>query len=269
MSGWVRAGDPILRISTARSTTSTTTHWRLARATGSLSLNSSLAARLPNHRSLSGLLSRMRCWPNGDECEALGAANSLAYSQAGQRCRRAVWPQPGGTGRLRRIRDSKPDRLPTTFLTPAPAQLPDRSELRHGAGQFAFGAGNLLFRGLVLQSVFRCLFRGDRLRFIEIVSANRGVSEHGDHVGLDLQEASLDEDDRLLLLAGNFDTHLPRPNLSDQRNVLWVDAQLTEDARENDELGVARVDRLFRADNVDVNRIGHAYCTVFAFSAAS
>src|SRR5216110_2544195 len=169
MSGWVRAGDPILRISTARSTTSTTTHWRLARATGSLSLNRSLAARLPNHSSLSGLLSR--------------------------------------------IRESKPDRLPTTFLTPAPAQLPDRSELRHGAGQFAFGAGNLLFRGLVLQSVFRCLFRGDRLCFIEIVSANRSVSEHGDHVGLDLQEASLDEDDRLLLLAGNFDTHLPRPNL--------------------------------------------------------
>src|SRR6058998_2026745 len=51
-------------------------------------------------RSLSGLLSRVRCWPNGDECEALGAANSLAYSQAEQRCRRAVWPQPGGTGRF-------------------------------------------------------------------------------------------------------------------------------------------------------------------------
>src|SRR5437016_14293688 len=42
----------------------------------------------------------MRCWPNGDECKALGAANSLAYSQAEQRCRRAVWLQPGGTGRF-------------------------------------------------------------------------------------------------------------------------------------------------------------------------
>ena len=51
-------------------------------------------------RSLSGLLSRMRCWPNGDECKALGAANSLAYSQAEQRRRRAVWPQPEGTAAL-------------------------------------------------------------------------------------------------------------------------------------------------------------------------
>src|SRR5437773_12476639 len=42
----------------------------------------------------------MRCWPNGDECKALGAANSLAYSQAEQRRRRAVWPQPEGTRRF-------------------------------------------------------------------------------------------------------------------------------------------------------------------------
>src|SRR5438034_9448442 len=56
--------------------------------------------RQSRFRSLSGLLSRVRCWPNGDECDALGAAKSLAYSQAEQRCRRAVWPQPGGTGRF-------------------------------------------------------------------------------------------------------------------------------------------------------------------------
>ena len=54
----------------------------------------------PMIRSLSGLLSHMRCSPNGDECKALGAANSLAYSQAEQRCRRAVLPQRGGTGRF-------------------------------------------------------------------------------------------------------------------------------------------------------------------------
>jgi len=42
----------------------------------------------------------MRCWPNGDECKALGAANSSAYSQAEQHRRRAVWPQPEGTGRF-------------------------------------------------------------------------------------------------------------------------------------------------------------------------
>ena len=46
------------------------------------------------------MLSRMRCWPNGDECKALGAANSSAYSQAEQRRRRAVWPQPAGTEAL-------------------------------------------------------------------------------------------------------------------------------------------------------------------------
>jgi hypothetical protein len=42
----------------------------------------------------------MRCWPNGDECKALGAAKAKAYAQAEQRRRRAVWPQPAGTGAL-------------------------------------------------------------------------------------------------------------------------------------------------------------------------
>jgi hypothetical protein len=55
----------------------------------------------------------------------------------------------------------------------------------------------------------------------------------------------------------------------DQRRVARVDAELADFARKDDELGLAREDRLLGADDVDVDGVGHVYCSVFAFSNAS
>ena len=60
-----------------------------------------------------------------------------------------------------------------------------------------------------------------------------------------------------------------------------IDAELAVDAREHDELRLAGEDLLFGADDIDVDRVGHArslsfltrprglrHCSVFAFSNA-
>ena len=61
-------------------------------------------------------------------------------------------------------------------------------------------------------------------------------------------------------LVGHLDAHRARPDLREERRVPRIDAELALDAGQHDELRLAGVDLLFRADDVDVDRVGHGRC---------
>ena len=58
------------------------------------------------------------------------------------------------------------------------------------------------------------------LGFVEVVAADGGVGQDGDHVGLDLEDAAGDEDEFFFAVIGTLDAHGARLDPGDQRCVL-------------------------------------------------
>src|SRR6185503_9432067 len=137
------------------------------------------------------------------------------------------------------------------------AQLADRGELRRHGRNRGLGDG-LLF--VTLGAAAGLLGRLQRLRglgLVQVVATDCGVGEHRDHVGLNLDDAAVDEDQLLVAAAGRDDTHRTRLDARDERRVARIDSELARLAGQDDELGFAGEDRLLGADHVDVDRGGH------------
>ena len=107
-----------------------------------------------------------------------------------------------------------------------------------------------------------------RLGLVEVLAADRRVGKHRHDFGLDLEDTAGYEDQFLGAPAFRLDSHGAGLDARDQRGVPGINPQLTRFARQGDELGLAGVDLLFGADDVDVDGECH-YCRVFAFSTAS
>src|SRR6188472_2729660 len=153
------------------------------------------------------------------------------------------------------------------LLRPMP-QLADRFELRERRGELGFRDRDLFLCRLVLHRLFGGALRFQRGLFVQVLRANGRVGEYRHDIGLHFEKAALDEYELFGRAVRRLDPHGARLDLREQRRVARIDAELTHHARENDELRLARVDLLFGAHDVDVDRIGH-YCSVFAFSNAS
>src|SRR5690606_13918236 len=100
----------------------------------------------------------------------------------------------------------------------------------------------------------------------QVPAADGGIGEHGDAIGLHLQDAAGDEDELLFRAVWQLDAHRTGLDARDQRRVLRIDAELARFARQCDELRFAVEDRLLGAHHVDM------YCIhfkVLAFSKAS
>src|ERR1022692_2918748 len=157
----------------------------------------------------------------------------------------------------------------------SPAQPANRRQLRHRAGKLTFCKRDVRLGSPVLHRLFRKALRLERLGFVEIASADRSVRKHGHDIGLNFEKSALNVYDLLFRLARHLDAHDSGLDLSDERRVPRIDTELAHHARKHDELRVAGEDRLFGADDIDVNGIGHGfsgqdrYCSVFAFSTAS
>src|SRR5438034_1693567 len=156
------------------------------------------------------------------------------------------------------------------------AELADGCELCGKRGQLGFDGGDFL---LVLRVAPRFLggLQGlGRLGLVEVAAADRGVGEHGHHPGLHFEDPARDEDQLFLAAAGRLDPHRARFDARDKRRMFRIDAQFPGLAGKHHELGLARVDARFGADDVDVYRVWHVrvlrscrYCSDFAFSNAS
>jgi hypothetical protein len=101
------------------------------------------------------------------------------------------------------------------------------------------------------------------------VAADRRIGEYRDHFRLNLENSAGDEDQLLFAAASGHDAHRARLDTGNQRHVTRVDTELACLARQDDELRLARENRFLCADDVDVDRWGGHYCSVFAFSMAS
>src|SRR5690242_19597943 len=67
---------------------------------------------------------------------------------------------------------------------PAITQLLNQPELLDGTQQFSLRLGDIDLAALVLQRLFGALLGFLRLRFVEVLRADRGVSQNGDLVRL-------------------------------------------------------------------------------------
>src|SRR5258706_9403242 len=120
------------------------------------------------------------------------------------------------------------------------AELADGCELRGEGRELGFDGGDFL---LVLGAAPRLLggLQGlGRLGLVEVAAADRGVGEHGHHLGLHFEDAARDEDQLLLAAARRLDPHRARLYARDERRVARADAELDGLAGEDDELGPAR-----------------------------
>ena len=78
--------------------------------------------------------------------------------------------------------------------------------------------------------------------------------------GLHLEDAARDEHQLLLAAARGLDAHRAGLDAGDERRVPRIDAELARLAGKHDELGLAGADRLFGADDVDVDGgVRHGY----------
>src|SRR6266851_4361864 len=171
--------------------------------------------------------------------------------------------------------NGRPSALQPKLVLASPAQAADRRELSYRAGKFTLGHRDVCFGGPVLQGLFREAFGLERLGLVQVASSNRRVRQHRHHIRLDFQKSTLDVDDLLFRLPRHLDADYPGLDLGNERRVPGINAELAHHAGKHDELRVAGIDRLFGADNIDVNGVGHwvpckeSYCSVFAFSTAS
>src|SRR5467141_2306402 len=137
------------------------------------------------------------------------------------------------------------------------AEFADGCELRGEGRQLGFDGRDFL---LVLRLGARFLgaLQGlGRLGLVQVVTADRGVGEHGHQLGLHLEDSARDEDELLLAAARRLDPHRSGLDARDERRVARVDAELARFAGEHDELGLARVDARFGRDYVYMYRIRH------------
>src|SRR6266480_6352622 len=106
------------------------------------------------------------------------------------------------------------------------AELADGCELCGKRGQLGFDGGDFL---LVLGVAPRFLggLQGlGRLGLVQVAAADRGVGEHGHHLGLHFEDPARDEDQLFLAAAGGLDPHRSGLDARDERRVLGVDAEL-------------------------------------------
>src|SRR5258708_143884 len=104
------------------------------------------------------------------------------------------------------------------------AQLADRRQLRSEHRQLAFDDGELLLVLGGAPGFLGALERFARLRFVQILAANRGIGEHGDHFRLHFENAAGNEDKLLLAAARRRDAHLAGLDPRNQRRGARVDA---------------------------------------------
>ena len=95
------------------------------------------------------------------------------------------------------------------------------------------------------------------LGLVEVVGAHRGIGEHGNAVGLHLHHSARDVDHLFRAAVRGQDPDRARLDAREQRDVLGQDAELAARARRDDHGGLARVDRLLGADDLDVDCLGH------------
>src|SRR3970040_1061807 len=129
-------------------------------------------------------------------------------------------------------------------------QLPDRREVRGECRHLRLDRGDFLFITGAAARFFGLFQRFGCLGFVEVVAADRGVSEHGDHFGLDLEYPSRHKDQLLGAAARRLDAHRPRLDAGDEGGVARGDAELANFPREPHALRLARVDALLGADDI-------------------
>ena len=158
--------------------------------------------------------------------------------------------------------------------------LPDGFELRQRDRELGLRGGHGCGRFLVDHRFLGALSCLERLHLVQVVGAYGGVGQHGHLVRLNFEEAALHEHQFLYRLSRNLDAHGARLDLSEQRRMTRIDAQLAVDARQDDELRNAGEDLLLGTDDVVgdgvgvghgilVRAFGSAHCKVLAFSKAS
>ena len=82
---------------------------------------------------------------------------------------------------------------------------------------------------------FRQLLRFQRFRFVQVVTADRGIGQDGHGIRLHFQQAAGDEDELFFCLADYLDADRARTDAGNQRRVAWVDTQLALFTRQRDE----------------------------------
>src|SRR5471030_2252104 len=140
-------------------------------------------------------------------------------------------------------------RLVITAQFPQPLNPRD---LSRRVRQFRLRGRVLEVRTRILQRFLSALLRFQRLRFIEILTTNRGIGQNRHHAWLNLENPASNEHE-LFVAVLRFDTHRTRTNPRDERRVARQNAEFTRFARQCDELRPAREDLLFRADDVYLN----------------
>src|SRR5437868_9663373 len=162
---------------------------------------------------------------------------------------RTIWPAPGNT-RPSCGRDA-------ASLTCCDAlffsQLANSGELRGEHRQLAFHRGELLLVGGGATRFFGALQRFIGLRFVQIGAADRGVGEHRDEFRLHFEDAARNEDKLLFAATGRRDAHRTGLDAGDELRVARIDTELARLSGQDNELGLAGVDRFFGAYDVDMD----------------
>src|SRR5450830_20234 len=147
-----------------------------------------------------------------------------------------------------------------TLLT----QSLNRCQLRHSSCQFGLCCCVIDLRIAICQRFFCKFLRSACFGFVQIRTANCGVSENGDGVRLHFQQTAGDENELVLRLAGDLDAYCTRLDARDQGSVTRIDPQLTRFTRQRDELCLAGEDFFFGGDYVNVNSMCHVVSYSFS-----
>src|SRR5471030_615817 len=145
-----------------------------------------------------------------------------------------------------------PDSRNASVITAQFPQPLNRRDLSRRIRQLRLRGCVFEVRTRVLQRFFSALLRFQRLRFIEILTADRGIGQNRHYARLNLENPASNEH-KLFVTVLRFDTHCTRTNPRDERRVARQNAEFTRFARQRDELRTAREDLLFCADDVYLN----------------
>src|SRR5512134_1413964 len=138
------------------------------------------------------------------------------------------------------------------------AHLADRRQLRRKHRYLALDRRDFLPVACRAPRLLGLLQRLVGLGLVEVMPADGGVGKHRDQLWLHLENPTCDEDELLLAPARRLDAHRAGPDARNERSVARIDAELAGFARQHHELRLAREDRFFRADDVDVDGVCQA-----------
>ena len=137
------------------------------------------------------------------------------------------------------------------------AQAADRGQLRDQHGELTFHRRAFLVGCRVLASSFSLLHGLSGLGLVQVLAANRSVSQHCDALGLHFKDATSDKHQFFARTIGAMNTYRSWFDATDQRGVLGVNAQFTRLAGQHDEFCIAREYAFLGAHHIDVQGMGH------------